>query len=166
MQQEKKLIITYQMSQYSELDADDRELVDKAMKMTEASYAPYSNFHVGAAVRLENGVIVGGCNQENAAYPSGLCAERSALFAAGAQYPEQPVLKLAIACYTDGHFTAEPGAPCGACRQVMLETENRYKQPMRVLLFGANRVYEFSSAESLLPFSFISDDLKGGVRER
>ena len=115
---------------------------------------------------LADGKVVGGCNQENAAYPSGLCAERTALFAAGAQYPDVPVKALAIAAYTDGHFTEDPVSPCGACRQVMLETEHRYKQPMRVLLFGANHVYEFDSAESLLPFSFISEDLKGGVRAR
>lgn len=151
---------------WEELSEQDRRLLEVAKQKTQDSYSPYSHFCVGAAALLADGTIVGGCNQENAAYPSGLCAERTVLFAAGAQYPKQPVLTLAIAAFTDGHFTHDPVSPCGACRQVMLETENRYKQPMRVLLFGANRVYEFSSAESLLPFSFISDDLKGGVRER
>ena len=152
--------------QMDELSAEEQHLIELAIEATGRSYAPYSHFCVGAAALLADGTVIGGCNQENAAYPSGLCAERTVLFAAGAQYPEQPVMALAIAAFTDGHFTEDPVSPCGACRQVMLETEHRYKQPMRVLLFGANHVYEFSSAESLLPFSFISDDLKGGVRER
>ena len=151
---------------WEELPESDKRLIEVAKRKTEDSYSPYSHFCVGAAALLSDGTIVGGCNQENAAYPSGLCAERTVLFAAGAQYPQQPVKTLAIAAYTDGHFTEDPVSPCGACRQVMLETENRYKQPMRVLLYGADHVYEFSSAESLMPFSFISDDLKGGVRER
>ena len=151
---------------WSELSDADKQLLEVAKRKTQDSYSPYSHFCVGAAALLADGTVIGGCNQETAAYPSGLCAERTVLFAAGAQYPEQPVMALAIAAFTDGHFTEDPVSPCGACRQVMLETEHRYKQPMRVLLFGANHVYEFSSAESLLPFSFISDDLKGGVRER
>ena len=151
---------------WDELSAADKQLLEVAKRKTQDSYSPYSHFCVGAAALLADGTIVGGCNQENAAYSSGLCAERTVLFACGAQHPAQPVLTLAIAAYTDGHFTEDPVSPCGACRQVMLETESRYKQPMRVLLFGANHVYEFCSAESLLPFSFISEDLKGGVRER
>lgn len=151
---------------WEELSESDRLLVEEAKRKTQDSYSPYSHFCVGAAARLSDGTVVGGCNQENAAYPSGLCAERTVLFAAGAMYPHQAVDTLAIAAYTDGHFTEDPVSPCGACRQVMLETENRYGKPMRVLLYGANHVYEFSSAESLLPFSFISEDLKGGVRAR
>ncbi|MBR0310277.1 MAG: cytidine deaminase [Paludibacteraceae bacterium] len=151
---------------WDELSESDKHLVEVAKRNTQNSYSPYSHFCVGAAALLSDGTIVSGCNQENAAYPSGLCAERTVLFAAGAQHPDQPVEVLAIAAYTDGHYTEDPVSPCGACRQVMLETENRYKHPMRVLLFGANHVYEFRSAESLLPFSFISDDLKGGVRAR
>lgn len=164
----KEFTIDTRIRSYSwdELPVGDKQLLEVAKRKTQDSYSPYSHFCVGAAALLADGTIVEGCNQENAAYPSGLCAERTVLFAAGAQHPHQPVLALAIAAFTNGHFTEDPVSPCGACRQVMLETEHRYKQPMRVLLFGANHVYEFSSAESLLPFSFISDDLKGGVRER
>ena len=151
---------------WEELSETDRRLVEEAKRKTQDSYSPYSHFCVGAAALLSDGTILGGCNQENAAYPSGLCAERTVLFAAGAMYPDLAVETLAIAAYTDGHFTEDPVSPCGACRQVMLETEHRYHKPMRVLLYGANHVYEFSSAESLLPFSFISEDLKGGVRTR
>lgn len=147
--------------QWEELSESQRALVTVAKEQTERSYCPYSHFHVGAAALLSNGVIIRGANQENAAYPSGLCAERSALFAAGAQYPEQPVEKLAIACFTDGHFTKEPGAPCGACRQVMLETEHRYGGKMEIILFGENETLVFDSAADLLPLIFVSENLKG-----
>jgi len=147
--------------QWNELSEEDRKLIDIAKEQTERSYCPYSHFHVGAAALLANGEIIRGCNQENAAYPSGLCAERSALFAAGAQYPDQPVEKLAIACFTDGHFTKEPGSPCGACRQVMIETEHRYGGKMQVLLYGADETYIFESAADLLPLVFVSESLKG-----
>ena len=144
-----------------ELSAEDRELVEIAKNQTKNSYCPYSKFHVGAAAKLENGVIIRGANQENAAYPSGLCAERSALFAAGANYPEVPVSTLVIACYTDGRFTDEPGAPCGACRQVMIETEHRYGGKMEVLLYGEDAIFVFDSAADLLPLTFVSENLKG-----
>ena len=147
--------------QWNELTDEQREVLTIAKEQTKHSYCPYSQFHVGAAAKLANGVIIPGCNQENAAYPSGLCAERTALFAAGAQYPEQPVTKLAIACFTDGHFTKEPGSPCGACRQVMLETEHRYGGKMEVLLYGEDAIYVFESAADLLPLIFVSENLKG-----
>ena len=100
-----------------ELNAEERHLVELAIEATSRSYAPYSKFHVGAAVRLDNGVEIIGCNQENAAYPSGLCAERTALFAAGAQYPDVPVRMLAIAARgTNGELEEEPVGPCGSCR--------------------------------------------------
>lgn len=146
---------------WDELTDEQRALIEVAKEQTERSYCPYSHFHVGAAALLANGEVIRGCNQENAAYPSGLCAERSALFAAGAQYPEQPVNKLAIACFTGGHFTKEPGAPCGACRQVMLETEHRYGTKMEVLLYGEDATYVIDSAADLLPLIFVSDNLKG-----
>ena len=158
---EYKLTTPMRAYQWDELTEDERALIEVAKKQTEHSYCPYSHFHVGAAAKLQNGVIMRGCNQENAAYPSGLCAERTALFAAGAQYPEEPVTMLAIACYTDGHFTAEPGSPCGACRQVMLETEHRYGNKMEVLLYGENGIYVFDSAADLLPLIFVSENLKG-----
>ena len=152
---------TISVCQMEELTAAEQHLIELAIEATTRSYAPYSHFRVGAAVRLANGNEIIGCNQENAAYPSGLCAERSALFAAGAQYPEEPVKKLAIACFTDGHFTKEPGAPCGACRQVMLETEHRYSGKMEVLLYGEEETYVFESAADLLPLIFVKENLKG-----
>ena len=140
---------------------EQREVLTIAKEQTKHSYCPYSHVHVGAAAKLANGEVIRGCNQENAAYPSGLCAERSALFAAGAQYPAEPVMKLAIACFTGGHFTKEPGAPCGACRQVMLETEHRYGGKMEVLLYGEEETYVFESAAGLLPLIFVKENLKG-----
>ena len=159
----KEFNLTTKMRSYSwdELNEEQRALIAVAKEQVNRSYCPYSHFHVGAAAKLANGVIIRGSNQENAAYPSGLCAERTALFAAGAQYPEEPVTMLAIACFTDGHFTAEPGAPSGACRQVMLETEHRYGGKMEVLLFGENETFVFDSAEDLLPLIFVSENLKG-----
>lgn len=147
--------------QWEEMSDEQREVVSVAKEQVQRSYCPYSHFHVGAAAKLGNGMIIRGANQENAAYPSGLCAERSALFAAGAQYPEQPVTKLAIACYTGGHFTDVPGAPCGACRQVMLETEHRYGGKMEILLYGEKETYVFESAADLLPLIFVKENLKG-----
>ncbi len=148
--------------QWDELTEGQRAVVAVAKEQVRRSYCPYSGFHVGAGALLANGEIIRGCNQENAAYPSGLCAERVALFAAGAQYPDQPVRKLAIACFTGGHFTKEPGSPCGACRQVMLETEHRYPgQKMEVLLYGEEATYVFESAADLLPLIFVKENLKG-----
>lgn len=147
--------------QWDELTEQQQQLIAIAKEQTERAYCPYSHYHVGAALLLEDGTIIRGCNQENAAYPSGLCAERSALFAAGASHPHVPVLKLAIACYTHGHFTAEPGSPCGACRQVMIETEHRYGQNMEIILYGEKESYVFESAKDLLPLCFVSEKLEG-----
>ena len=121
--------------------------------------SPYSKFHVGAAALLEDGTIVTGSNQENAAYPSGLCAERVALFHAGHQYPDMPVVALAIAAATNGR-QVESISPCGACRQVLLEAEQRYGKPMKVLLCGTKEVVVAESAELLLPLCFGAKDLK------
>lgn len=148
----KTVILEYQMD---ELSAEDRQLVEQAIEATRRSYAPYSHFHVGAAVRLENGEIVIGCNQENAAYPSGLCAERTALFAAGALYPDVPVRVLAVAARgTDGEMTEEPTGPCGSCRQVIIESETRAKHPIRILLYGRRCVYIIDGIRQLMPLTF------------
>ena len=109
--------------QYDELNEGDRSLIKTAMEATARSYSPYSHFSVGAAALLGNGTVVTGTNQENAAYPSGLCAERTTLFYANSQYPDQPVVTLAIAARTEKDFIDHPIPPCGACRQVILETE-------------------------------------------
>lgn len=140
---------------YKELSEADRQLIDDAKEATNRSYVPYSHFHVGAAARLMDGTIVTGNNQENAAYPSGLCAERTTLFYANSQYPDQAVETLAIAARNErGEFLEEPIPPCGACRQVMLETEKRFKRPMRILLSGEKGIYELRSVGALLPLSF------------
>ena len=144
---------------YDELEPELVRLVDLAKAKTQDAYCPYSHFHVGAAVLLADGQIVTGANQENAAYPSGLCAERTTLFAANANNPTTPVVALAVACYTNEHFTADPASPCGACRQVMLETEHRFGVPMKVLLYGDRECYVFESAKDLLPVCFTSESL-------
>ena len=146
--------IAIKIYEYEELNAADRELLDAARQATYRSYAPYSHFSVGAAARLANNIIVTGTNQENAAYPSGLCAERTTLFYANSQYPDQPVVTLAIAARTAKDFIDQPIPPCGACRQVMLETEKRFKRPMRILLSGEKGIYELRSVGALLPLSF------------
>jgi cytidine deaminase len=152
---EVELKTVIQECQMDELSAEDRQLVEQAIEATRRSYAPYSHFHVGAAVRLENGEIVIGCNQENAAYPSGLCAERTALFAAGALYPDVPVRVLAVAARgTDGEMTEEPTGPCGSCRQVIIESETRAKHPIRILLYGRRCVYIIDGIRQLMPLTF------------
>ena len=138
-----------------ELTEAERHLVELAIEGTKRSYAPYSQFHVGAALLLNNGVEFIGCNQENAAFPAGLCAERSAIFAAGAQYPDVPVKMIAIAARTpNGQLQAAPVSPCGTCRQVLIETETRFKQPIRILLVGSDCVYAIDGIKSLMPLSF------------
>lgn len=159
----KELILQTQVMtcQFDELEPSLRELVEKAKAMTQNAYCPYSRFHVGAAALLADGQVVKGSNQENAAYPSGLCAERTTLFAANANHPNTPVTALAIACYTNGHFTKDAASPCGACRQVMLETEHRYGVPMKVVLYGEDMCYVFNSAADLLPLNFVAESLLG-----
>lgn len=137
--------------------AADAELLRLAHEATDNSYAPYSKFHVGAAARLANGAIVKGNNIENAAYPSGLCAERTTLFAAQAQYPDVPVEALAITARSEITEVTEPVAPCGACRQVMVETEQRSGVPMRVICQGnTGKVFVFDGIETLMPFIFLT----------
>ena len=144
-----------QACQMDELSAEEQHLVNLAIEATGRSYAPYSNFHVGAAVRLENGENIIGCNQENAAYPSGLCAERTALFSAGAQYPNVPVEMLAIAARgTDGELLSEPVSPCGSCRQVIIESETRAGHPIRILLYGRKCIYVIDGIGKLMPLLF------------
>lgn len=143
------------VAQMDELTETERSLIELAIEGTNRSYAPYSNFHVGAAILLENGVKFIGCNQENAAFPAGICAERSAIFAAGAQYPDVPVTMLAITARgKDGELIDEPASPCGTCRQVIIETETRFKRPVRILLYGRKRTYVMDGIKELMPLSF------------
>lgn len=151
----RKIEITFEVFAPEELCAEDKMLMESAREATRRSYAPYSRFHVGAAALLENGIIVTGTNQENVASPSGLCAERTTLFYANSQYPDVPVVALAIAADSEkGGMVHTPISPCGACRQVMLETEKRYGTPMRVLLCGMEEVIVVQSAQALLPLAF------------
>ena len=156
---EKKIEITYKSVAMDELSEEDRELIERAKGMTYRSYAPYSRFHVGAAVRMEDGSIVGGSNQENAAYPSGICAERNAAWQASALHPGMRMKKIAVAARNvgqggaDAAFQESPISPCGACRQSLLEYEHLYGD-IEVILYGADSIYIFPSISSLLPFSF------------
>lgn len=153
--------IKMQFCQPEELAAEDRQLVDAAVEATNNAYAKYSHFHVGAALRLENGMVVKGANQENAAFPSSLCAERTAVFAAQANYPDQSITTIAIAARNDKGLLQEPVTPCGSCRQVILEIEDRYKKPVRILLYGQSGVYIINTIKDLLPLSFVDANMKG-----
>lgn len=145
---------------YEECTEQEKKLIDAAKQATSNAYAPYSHFHVGAALLLENGTIITGNNQENAAYPSGLCAERTAVFYANAQYPDQKIESMAVAAFYKGKFTEDLISPCGSCRQVLLEVESRYKSPVRILLYKEeNEVYVAESMSSLMPLSFTKDAL-------
>ncbi|MBR5043214.1 MAG: cytidine deaminase [Bacteroidales bacterium] len=139
-----------------ELNAEDRELAQAAIEGMKGSYAPYSHFNVGAAVRMSNGQIVRGANQENAAFPSGLCAERTAMFAAGAKYPDKDMLSIALAGGVWGHITDEPATPCGACRQVMAQYQAKSGKPMSVIMVGGKKVWKFEKVDDILPLIFDS----------
>ena len=151
--EEIKIELKFMRLNTAELSKEDNGLRDAAIEAATRAYAPYSQFNVGAAVLLNDGTIIEGNNQENVAYPSGLCAERVALFSAGATYPEKSVTALAIVAVKNG-IVQPTIAPCGGCRQVMLEIEQRYRLPVRVLLCGLNETVLFSSSHDLLPYSF------------
>ena len=145
---------------YDECTEVEKSLIDAAKEATSNAYAPYSKFHVGAALLLENGKIITGNNQENAAYPSGLCAERTAVFYANAQYPDQKIEALAVAAFYNDKFTDDLISPCGSCRQVLLEVESRYNSPVKILLYKNGEVYVADSMSSLMPLSFTKDALE------
>ena len=147
--------LRYYIATHEELTSEDAALVEAAKAATYTSYSPYSHFRVGAAVRLENGEIIQGSNQENAAYSPTICAERCAMFYANAHHPDIVPTAIAIAARgTDGNFTPQPVSPCGVCRQVLVETQQRYGHPLRVLLVGDKEIYLFDSISDLLPFQF------------
>lgn len=157
-------ILNISFEQYNSIDdlnADDKKLLQQAIKATETAYAPYSNFKVGAAVLLESGIIVKGSNQENAAYPSGLCAERVALFSAASQHPGIKIKAIAVAAFVKGELTPHPVSPCGDCRQVMAEYEHRYSANIRFIMINTDhKILISQNVKSLLPFLFSSDSLK------
>ena len=143
-----------------ELPDKDRALLESARAYLDTAYAPYSGFRVAAAVRLENGRVLAGANQENAAYPMCLCAERVALSAAASVHPGVPVEAIAVTVKSSSQVLAEPAAPCGACRQVICETEDRYGRPVEIILQGeTGPVLKFRSGRGLLPFAFTGESL-------
>lgn len=145
----------------SELCSDDTMLLSKARQSLRGSYAPYSRFHVGAAVKLANGEIITGSNQENAAYPSGLCAERVALFYANASFPDVAVEELAIVASSNGFDYNDIITPCGSCRQVIAEIEKRQNSPIKIIMGSqTGKVREVSGIDSLLPMLYYEDKLK------
>jgi cytidine deaminase len=150
---EKNFVTKIQIYSYNELSEEDKNLVNLAKEATKASYAPYSNFHVGSALLLNNGVTIKGANQENAAF-AGTCGERSACYNAGANYPGVPIKKMAIAAFTRGDFVERPTAPCGVCRQALLEFETQANQPIEVILVGKEVIYKVESVKALLPLAF------------
>lgn len=154
---DKNISINYQeFASIDELNAEDRELANAAIEGMKGSYAPYSHFNVGAAVRMSNGQIVRGANQENAAFPSGLCAERTAMFAAGAKYPDKDMCSLALAGGIYGRITDEPATPCGACRQVMAQYQAKSGKPMSVIMVGGKKIWKFEKVDDILPLIFDS----------
>ena len=153
----KEIKIAYiEYESLDQLDADDRKTADTAVEAISLSYAPYSRFNVGAAVMFEDGEIVKGANQENAAYPSGLCAERTALFYASASRPDKAMKILAIAAGQEGKLCESPATPCGACRQVMAQYQTKSGRPMAVILIGARKIWKFEKVDDLLPLIFDS----------
>lgn len=152
---QKNLVISYwEYNSANELPDSEKMLLNAAIEAVDGSYAPYSNFNVGAAVLLQGGEIVTGSNQENAASPSGLCAERVALFAAHHHYPDTPIEAIAIAAKTNGEITSELVYPCAACVQVMVESQYRSGKPIKVIIGSASKIQVIDSINHLLPFSF------------
>lgn len=150
---EKNITTKIQVYSYTELTEEQKKLVDLAKEATKSSYTPYSHFNVGAAIELENGVFIKGANQENAAF-AGICAERSAIYNAGANYPGMGIKRIAVTAHTHGDFVEEPCAPCGVCRQAMLEFEKNAGYPMEVFMVGREKVYRVASVADMLPLCF------------
>ncbi len=157
----KKISFTYkELDKAEELEPADLELLNSAKKAAVNSYAPYSGFKVGAAVRLVSGKIVLGTNVENAAFPSGICAERTALSNASSNYPGDSPVALAIAALTENGMTPETVTPCGNCRQVIAEEEYRNRIPIRIILNGKNKIFVVERGADLVPIQFNRDNLK------
>lgn len=155
----KEITITTQFQAFDsveELPIDVQDLMEQAVEVRKNAYAPYSKFRVGVAIFLDNGKIVLGSNQENAAYPSGLCAERVAVFHAGAVYPDAKILKMAITAASDTNTTSTPIPPCGSCRQSIAEYEIRQEFPIEIYFMGeVGSIYKSESLKNLLPFMFV-----------
>jgi cytidine deaminase len=152
-------ILVHEYQNINELAENEQNLLIEARKITKSAYAPYSGFHVGASVLLKNGKIITGNNQENSAYPSGLCAERVALFYANANFADSEVVAIAVSAAKNGVLVGEPVKPCGSCRQALAEAEVRFGKPIRIILDGNNSIMVLNGMESLLPLSFSKKDL-------
>lgn len=153
----KKHKISINLEEYDSIEVfskKEQTVIQAALDAMKKAYAKYSHFQVGAAVLLDNGEIITGNNQENAAFPSGLCAERIALFYANAKYPDVPVSLLVVVAGQQNKITLSPATPCGACRQVMLETEFRFKKPIKIIMVGKDKIFVLHSVKELLPVSF------------
>lgn len=159
---QQEIIITYEeYENISELQETDQELLKKAVESSDKAYAPYSNYNVGAAILLGNGKIITGNNQENIASPSGLCAERVAIYYASSQYPEEEILAIAITAKAKNFSIGSPVTPCGACRQVLAEYETRQKKNIRLLLMSeTGKIQILKSIEDVLPLMFHAEELK------
>jgi len=161
MARKKSITISYtEYDTTDQLENSDKLLIEEAVEAAGNAYAPYSNFRVGAAIRLEGGTIVKGVNVENAAFPSGICAERSAIAAVVSSYPDQKPVAIAIAALTDNGLTDEPVTPCGNCRQVMAEEESRTGSQIKIILSGKKKTIIIESIKSLLPLQFSKNSLK------
>jgi cytidine deaminase len=159
--QEKKISLSFTTAHLSEIETEDQELVANAKKAFKTAYAPYSGFLVGASILLENGEIINGSNQENVAYPSGLCAERVAMFYVGAKFPDIKIKTIAVSVFSRSFEVDDVISPCGACRQVMAEYEDKQQQPIKVILHSPNdNVLISNKVQDLLPFMFKSSQLK------
>lgn len=156
-----KIIIKSELSllKFEELDDMSKALVKNAIEATDKSYSPYSHFKVGAALRLEDGTIVIGANQENAAFPVTMCAERAAIFNAQSNHPELAITAIAIAANNIEGLVKTPVSPCGSCRQVILEMEQRYQRNIKILLCGTDGIYVIDSIKDLLPLSFVDESM-------
>ena len=158
----KTVTVTYhEFEHFNELPKQEIEMIQLAYKIAEDAYAPYSKFHVGAVALLEDGTLVKGSNQENIAYPSGLCAERVAIFHASAKYPNIPIKKIAVSVASKTQIINEPVSPCGGCRQVISEYEMKYDSPISIIMSGeTGQIYVSDSIENLLPIMFNKKHLK------
>lgn len=145
-------------TEYSSIDETGpsiASLIELAIAGARDAYAPYSNYHVGASIELADGQRFKASNQENKAYPSGLCAERTAIFFVQANHPETPIARMVVLAMEDGELTDEPAFPCGGCRQVMVEAEERHNTPMEIWMVGKTRIVKVESADALLPLKFM-----------
>lgn len=162
----KDITLQFTLKEYASFDdlpLIDQELMKAARLITGQAYAPYSNFWVGAAIRLKSGVVITGTNQENAAYPSGLCAERSAVYWAGANYPAEIIDTIAIAARQANALEYIPVTPCGACRQALSEYENRQETNIRMIMEApGGKFFEVPSIDTLLPLKFSETSLQEG----